>query len=162
MSVNALIAFNHQQMDLSTFVALHLKMIQVLPQTLVLWALATGLGELAKLTPTGEVVIQGVLEEGEEVVGQLEGLLMLRAGVVGVLLVLVVGAIRTAEVLLVLMLTRLDVLVIIAKLEVCQSLMVLGINKSLQVYSLITTGHLDYRLRLIEIVLPLNSFAVSL
>ena len=88
---------------------------------------------------------------------------MLGAGVVAVLLVLMVGAIRTAEVLLVvLMLSRLDILVIVAKLEVCQSLMVLGINKSLQVYSLITTGHLDHRLRLIEIVLPLNSFAVSL
>ena len=113
--MNALITFN-QQMDLSTFVAVHLKMIQVLPQTLVLWALATVLGELVKLTPTGEVVIEGVLEEGEEMVGQLKGLLVLGAGVVAVLLVLMVGTIRIAEVLLVLMLARLDVLVIIAKL----------------------------------------------
>ena len=97
MSVNALITFNHQQMDLSTFVAVHLKTIQVLPQALVLWALATVLGELAKLTPTGEVVIEGVLEEGEEMVGQLEGLLVLGAGVIAVLLVLMVVGIYALQ-----------------------------------------------------------------
>ena len=112
---------------------------------------------------TGEVVIEGILEE-DVVVVLLEGLLVLVAGVVGVLLVLVVEVVLAAEVLLmvVLMLERLDMQVIIAKLVVCQSLMVLGIKRSLQVYSLITTGHLDHRLRLIGIVLPLNFLAVSL